>query len=141
METKQTKIGYKFVDRVVGRLLSWTVPKCFRIEYTMNEWVKPNDGSPLFLFDTEEDARQHSALSKLYRCAYVPYHRQDFDMIPNAWSAAYVEKELLDAFWKDPSMRDKKLNLGHVLKGTVFASEVKLLELLPNPEYDNFRKP
>lgn len=141
METKQTKIGFKFVDRVCDRLLSWTVPKHFRIEYKENEWIKPSDGSPLFLFDSEEDARQHSVLSKLYRCLYVPYHRQDFDMIPNAYSAMYADKKVLDTFWKDPSFRDKSLNLGHVIKGTVFASEVKLLELLPTPDYDNYRKP
>ena len=67
-------------------------------------------------------------------------HRQDFDMIPNAWSAAYVEGTTRCVLER-PIYERQETQSRTPLKGTVFASEVKLLERLPNYEYDNFRKP
>jgi hypothetical protein len=109
----ETKIGYKITTENLQSLMTLGP---YLVQYKENEFVEPIDANaPLFVFDSLYNAQQFSKTNPIWKCEYVvsPVSRKYCSGLSN-----------YDEFWNNVNCLAKL----PLIKGTVFADKVKLLE-------------
>ncbi|RDJ34952.1 MAG: hypothetical protein DWQ19_08955 [Crenarchaeota archaeon] len=122
----QTKF-YKVVFHGNKLLSCGNIPKNLKIEYKLNEWVKPKKKySKLFVFKEPTYARCHAFLpgNEVYECEVV-------NPIPGNCILGFKQIDnpaLFLKFWKHPEKDNKHLRTYDAPNNTHYCDAVKLIK-------------